>query len=45
MKYNETIAYQCRYGEVAERIGGGISEILWEQSYMIRAMGLHGVVA
>lgn len=23
MKYNETIAYQCRYGEVAERIGGG----------------------
>lgn len=32
MKYNETTAYQCRYGEVAERIWG-TSEILWEQSY------------
>jgi len=32
MKWNETIANQCRYGEVAERIWG-TSEILWEQSY------------
>lgn len=32
MKWNKTIAYQCRYGEVAKRIWG-TSEILWEQSY------------
>jgi hypothetical protein len=32
MKWNKTIANQCRYGEVAEKIWG-TSEILWEQSY------------
>lgn len=32
MKWNETTANECRYGEVAERIWG-TSEILWEQSY------------
>lgn len=32
MKWNETIANECRYGEIAARIWGD-SEILWEQSY------------
>ena len=31
MKYSETIASKCRYGDVAERIFGE-AEILWEHS-------------
>ncbi len=31
MKYSETVAYKCRYGNVAERLFG-MADIIWDDS-------------